>query len=190
MKKLLMRFSMLFVLVMTGVLGYFDAPAFGAFDCGMAAYNKWSGCDSAYSTTLYTYHTRVNYCDNNASTVCSAIAHNYCHQQATGACQGNSNPSCYNSSYNGCYMSQYQSCHTQTNAQCHDNVGNAYNNRGNAYGSCLGIEGNYGNCIEQLDGECTTARGRAQACNDLYPGLENMEARATCILNSGVDRCE
>lgn len=190
MKRLLMRFAVLAVITVTGCFLYMDKPTEAASSCWQQAYNKWTGCDNAYSNTVYTFNNINGHCLNNASTVCSASAHSFCQQQANTACQGNPDPQCYNNSYNGCYMSQYQSCHTQTIIQCQTNVENAYNNRGNAYGSCLGFEGNYGNCIEQLDGECSLARDRALACANTFSGEDDWDAKNTCILNSGIHLCE
>lgn len=190
MKRLLVRFSMLGVLVMTGWFLYLDKPVSGAFDCGMAAYNKWQGCDNAYSSTVYIYNNMGSYCDNNSANVCSVAAHSFCQQQATTACQGNPDPACYNSTDNACYWDRYQSCNTQTTVLCHDNVQNAYSNRGNAYGSCMSAGANYSTCIEQLDGECSVARSRAQECAIIYAGEDDWGAKSTCILNSGVHLCE
>lgn len=184
------RSAMLVVFVLSGCFIYLDTPAEAALDCWQQAYNKWTGCDNAYSNTVYTYNNMNAYCSNNAANICSASANSYCSQQATTACQGNPDPQCYTNSYNGCYLSQYQSCHTQTTTQCATNVQNAYNNRGNSYGSCLGIEGNFGNCIEQVDGGCLLAQDRVTACYATYTGSEDGDALQLCILNSGIGQCQ
>lgn len=123
--------------------------------CWEQAYNKWMGCDGAYVNTKSTYADGDNYCENNAANTCSATANTYCTNQANSSCTGNPNPQqCFNNAYNSCYLPQYQNCHTSTKVQCLQNLQTAYNNRGNSYQSCLGFEGNYGNCVEELEFKC------------------------------------
>mgnify|MGYP001478852718 CR=1 FL=1 len=75
----------------------------------------------------------------------------------------------------------YNSCMTQDWA--------AYNSRGSTYGTCIGLEGNGNNCIEQLEG-CDPARDRAAACNGLYSGSEDGDALSVCLNNSGIWQCQ
>lgn len=94
MKRIIARFSILAVVVLAGCFFSLDTPAKASLDCWQQAYNKWTGCDNAYSNTVYTYNNMNAYCANNAANICSASAHSFCSQQATTACQGNPDPQC------------------------------------------------------------------------------------------------
>lgn len=191
MKRIVVRLSILAVLLSTGGFMYID-EAVDAYElaCWERAYNRWTACDNAYSNVVYTFNNMNSYCYSNSSTICAASAHSYCSQQASTVCQGNPDPQCYNNSYNGCYMAQYQSCHTQTTIQCQDNVMNAYNNRAMTYASCLGIEGRFGNCLEQVDGGCLLAQDRVAACYATYDRPEDSSVLQECITASGIGQCQ
>ncbi|MCW5962159.1 MAG: hypothetical protein KIS76_18510 [Pyrinomonadaceae bacterium] len=189
MRKIIFKFAALFVLAGGGYLIHGGVSTEAAFACWETAYNRWMACDNGYSNTLNQYANQSNYCSTNSANNCSAIANSYCSQQANTSCSGNPDPACYNNAYNSCYMPYYQSCYTNDYNTCINNVNSAYSNRGNAYGSCLGFEGNGGNCIEEMD-ECEIARDRVSACNSLYVGIENSDALNTCLNNSGISQCE
>lgn len=190
MKRMISRLGTLLVLLTAGCYLYASSPI-AAISCWEQAYNKWMGCDGAYVNTKNLYMDRGYYCANNAATTCSTSANTFCTAQATNSCSGHPDPQqCYNSAYSNCYLSQYQSCHTSTEVQCLQNVENAYNGRGNSYFSCLGIEGNYGNCVEEVEFSCVEAQNRAAACYSVYSGIDDGEASATCRANSGIDQCQ
>jgi hypothetical protein len=149
--------------------------------CWEQAFNKWSTCDGAYSNTRYLQATSSTYCASNSAATCSVTSSSYCSSQASTTCANNPNPStCYNNAYNNCYTPQYQTCHTQTQADCVDNINTAYDNRGSDYGSCMGIEGNLGNCIEQMEDVCTDAINRAYSCATIYGDPEDADAYSAC----------
>ncbi len=190
MKRILVRFSMLAVLVATGSFLYLETPADASaveMACWEQAYNKWMNCDTAYSNTLTQYDLSPTTCANSATTACTADANTYCLAQATSQCNGD--PVCENTVFTGCYSGRYNSCYSAANTSCMANAQTAYNNRGTAYGSCLGIEGNFGNCIEQVDGGCMLAQDRVATCAALYQGIDNYDAYSTCITASGINRC-
>ena len=192
MKRLLVKLLSFSILVATGWFTYYGMPSQAAtLSCWEQAYNKWMGCDGAYLNTRYLYLDGNNYCTNNAATTCSATANTFCTTQASTSCTNDPNPQqCQNTAYNNCYPSQYQSCHTTTTIECLDNLLQAYNNRGNAYQTCLGFEGNYGNCIEEVEFSCVEAQSRASACNSVYADADDGSAQATCRANSGIDQCQ
>lgn len=195
MKRIMLKFATLLVLVTAGFLVNDNSPVKAA-SCWETAYNKWMSCDNSYSNTVY-QHTYVDnnnnniYCQNNSTSNCSASAANFCSSQASTTCANDPNYStCYNNSYSSCYLPAYQSCHTSTYDECATNVETRYNNRGSAYVSCLGAEGNATSCVEQLAGFCQDANDRAASCSNLYSGSEDYDAYNTCRANSGIDRCQ
>ena len=190
MKRIIWKFVTLLILIMTGFLFQDNSPVKAA-SCWEMAYNKWMSCDNAYSNNINQHADINNYCANNSASNCSATAGNYCSGQASTTCASDPNYSmCYNNSYSSCYLPAYQSCHTETELECRDNVDTAYNNRGSAYASCLGFEGNANNCVEQIAGFCQEANNRAAICSNLYSGSEDYDAYYTCRANSGIDQCQ
>lgn len=192
MKRIIRKLTILVFLVTAGFLIADRNPtSYAMTSCWEIAFDRWNTCDNAYSNTVSNHTMINNYCDTNTASNCSATAHSYCDAQANSACSSSPTPqTCYNQSYNNCYMSQYQSCHTTTQQQCYDNVNNAYDNRGNAYASCMGFEGNGGNCIEQMD-QCDIARQRRDQCNLSYnQDPDYYDGYYTCLANSGIWQCE
>jgi len=190
MKRMIARLAILLTLSGTGFFLY-SSPQAAVISCWEKAYNKWTTCDGAYSNTKNTYSDRSNYCSDNASNTCSSSSSAFCTTQANNACSNDPNPQqCFNNQYNSCYLSQYQSCHTQTTADCLTNVQNAYDNRNNSYSTCLGIEGNYGNCVEELAFSCVDAQNRASDCYTVFGESDDGGAQSTCRTNSGVDNCQ
>jgi hypothetical protein len=160
---------------------YLDRPVSGAFDCATTVYNKWSTCDTAYSNTASQYSNRTSYCVANAPSTCPAISESTCDFLAIGHCANDPNPqACYDLDYAAC-------CKSASEAACEATLAANYNNRGNSYFSCMGFEGNFGNCIEEVADFCLDAQNRVSECSSIYPGFENSSARSTCIANSGID---
>ncbi len=169
MKRLMVRFAALAVITLTGCFLYLDSPAIAAMDCATAVYNKWNTCDNSYSNTAGQYAIRQAYCVQNAPAECPAAAE----------------PSCAalpSSEYANC-------CLASSRSACEATISANYENRGSSYFSCMGFEGNFGNCIEQVADFCLEAQGRVSTCNSIYEGLDNSEARSTCIANSGINQC-
>lgn len=161
MKKVISRLATLSVMITAGFLLYNDLPVKAA-SCWETAYNKWQNCDNNYSATLTTHYYSPQ--------TCAATAQNSCQHHPPGT-----------PAYNSCYNAAYTACIAQDQQN--------YDNRGSSYGSCLGFEGNGGNCVEQLE-SCDPARDRASACNGLYAGSEDGEALSTCLNNSGIYQCQ
>jgi len=169
MKRILVRFSILVVLVVTGCFLYLDVPVSGAGDCAMTVYSKWMSCDNSYANTAQQYAIREQYCWMNAPSTCpNAQTEIFCA----------ANPSTYTSC-----------CMAASLAACDANITSTYDNRGSSYSSCMGIEGNFGNCIEQVADFCLDAQNRVSVCLSVYDGEDNSEARSTCIANSGINQC-
>lgn len=166
MKRVILRLATLLVMVAAGVVFYYDSPVQAAA-CWEQVYARWQTCDNNYSNTFTAHYF--------APQTCASTAQNSCQQHPQGS-----------SAYNSCYATYNSSCITQDQQN--------YNNRGSAYGSCIGIEGNIGNCVEQLQFTCDDARFRAATCDNLY-GYGNGEnadgeAYSACINNSGIGQCQ
>jgi hypothetical protein len=97
-----------------------------------------------------------------------------CAASAASACP-NDVP-CYTAHYNACIAAD------QTN----------YNNRGDAYSSCIGVEGNAGYCIENIeDIHCELAFNRVQWCASIYcpNGTVCEPGWLECLAASGAWMC-
>lgn len=190
MKKLGIRLGILTGLVLALIWGGHERPTIASLDCAMNVYNKWNNCDNAYSTTRNNFQSMGTYCATNTASNCSVTAATYCTNIANTTCSSSSNPQqCFATAYNSCYLSQYQSCYTGNMIECQNNVTSSYNNRGSSYSSCLGMEGNFGNCVQTVD-FCPNAQSRANECLALYQGLDDYDAYSTCLANSGINQCQ
>lgn len=139
----------------------------------------WVGNDAVPVHASSCWTTAVNTwmgCDNAysgtqnnhfyAATTCAAAA--------SAACPND--PTCYANTYNACIAA--------------DNT--AYSNRGSAYSSCIGVEGNASYCIESIeDIHCELAFNRVQWCAiDYCPDGINCEpAYLECVMASGASMC-
>jgi hypothetical protein len=185
MKRLVLRFAALAVLVLSGALLFSNqlpSRASSRTSCWEDAYNKWNECDGAYSNTVGTYDIQGSYCTWENTTTCSSADNTTCNATATAACTNSPNPSaCFDAAHDSCCSSHnYNNCITTVN----DN----YSNRNNAYTSCLGMEGNLGNCIEQMQNGCDSAASRVSICATIY--AEDYEAYTICRANTGIDQCQ
>lgn len=190
MKRMLSRIGTLLVLLGTGCFLYASSPV-AVLSCWEQAYNKWMGCDGGYFNTKYQYQDRTGYCTNTAAGACSSSTQASCNTHATNACSSDPDPvACYNYAYNTCYSTQYPACYDATEYNCLLSITNTYNNRGNAYSSCLGMEGNYGNCVEEVEFSCSEAQSRSAACLSAYADSEDYSAYSTCVANSGINQCQ
>lgn len=192
MKKLIVKLASLSVLITAGWVLYVDVPSEAAtLSCWEQAYNKWMGCDGAYFNTKNLYQDRSTYCDNTAAQSCVISVGNTCNSAANTNCANDADPQvCAQLYYATCYAATYPSCHSSAEYSCLISVTNSYDNRGNAYSTCLGMEGNYGNCIEQPEFSCTDAQNRALSCASVYSGSDDGSAYWTCRANSGIDLCQ
>lgn len=192
MKRTVLKLGSLSVLAAATWFFYLGSPAEAAvLSCWEQAYNKWMSCDGAYLNTKYLYIGGASYCTNSATTICSSTANTFCTTQATSACANDPNPQqCFNSTYNNCYLQQYQDCHLPTALECLQVLQTNYNNRAEAYQRCLGIEGNYNNCVEELEFSCIDAQNRASACNTVYSESDDGDVQALCRATSGIDQCQ
>lgn len=125
-------------------------------------------CDNSYANTVQTYAIKTPFCEQNAPAVCPYASVAYCQSRPP-------------SEYDACCLSASRSA-------CEATVTANYGNRGSSYFSCMGLEGNLGNCVEQME-ICPAAHGRYAECNTMYEGLDNADARNTCITNSGINQC-
>lgn len=130
-------------------------------------------CDNSYANTVQTYAIKTPFCELNAPSVCPYSSVAACESQ----CGSNQNQPCYDNC-----------CTIASRAACEATVTANYGNRGSSYFSCMGFEGNLGNCVEQME-ICPAAHGRYAECNTMYEGLDNADARNTCITNSGINQC-
>lgn len=101
MKRIMLKFATLFVLVAAGFLIQDNTPV-KATSCWEAAYSKWQGCENGYSTIKYNHI----YADSN------------CVTQATNECASDPNPS-------ACYSTQYSAC-IAAEQSTYDNRGFTY----------------------------------------------------------------
>jgi len=161
MKRVIIRFTVLMILITTGCFLYASSPA-AVTSCWETTYNKWQGCDNSYASTQTSHFY--------AQQTCTTLAQNNCQQYQIGS---PAYSSCFDTALNACILQDQQN----------------YDNRGSSYGTCLGIEGNGNNCIEQLE-SCDPARDRAAACNGVYFGSEDGDALTTCLNNSGFNQCQ
>lgn len=191
MKRIVLKLATLAVLIGSGTFLISSEPAAAALtSCWESAYNKWNACDGAYSNTVTTYHDS-SYCTTRSASECSEIANSYCSSQAATTCSGNSNyQSCYNNAYTSCHGAAYGNCFNTHNSACLSDNESSYNNRSNNYASCLGVEGNLGNCIEQMQNGCDAAQSRVYVCAAVYADSEDADAYWTCRSNSGIDQCQ
>lgn len=173
MKRLVVRFSLLTVLFAGVVFFYMETSVTCGPDCAMSVFTKWNSCDNSYSETSQQYALRVSYCELNAPSVCPD-------QSSATLCGDscNGNQQCFDTC-----------CLAASRSACQATLTMNYNNRGSSYFSCMGLGGNFGNCIEQVADFCVEAQNRVSICNAMYEGLENSEARSTCVANSGIDHC-
>ena len=162
MKRVILRLVTLLIMVTAGVVFYYDTPVQAAA-CWEQVYARWQSCDNNYASTQTAHYY--------APQTCANTAQNSCQQYQPGT-----------PAYDACYDPIYNSCRTQDNQN--------YNNRGSSYGSCIGIEGNASNCIEQLADGCDRARDRASACYYLYPNSDDADAYSTCLNDSGIGQCQ
>src|SRR5690606_5492948 len=139
-RRVLIRFSMLAVLMIAGGVLYLDTNASASGDCAMTVFNKWMACDNSYAGTAQLYAIRTPHCVQTAPSTCPPAAEEFCASLPPW-------------DYAGC-------CLAASRAACEATISTNYDNRGSSYFSCMGFEGNLGNCVEQMD-ICTDAYLRA-----------------------------
>lgn len=190
MKRIVFKFFVLSVLV-TGSMFIFETQQSAAANsCWESAYNKWNQCDGAYGATSSNYATRHDQCDNSAQISCAQSTQSTCSAHANTVCGSNSGSQCWGTAYNSCYQSTFQTCYTGTYNSCSNERVDSYAARYNNYSSCLGFEGDLGNCIEQMEDGCTAAQNRLYVCGAMYSGPDDGDAYQICRTASGINRCQ